>query len=254
VTQHPAIPPRWQVGTPVAMAIEPGTVWLRHDLKAAEDGNGYRIDFFAMTNVAGIAEGDPSIDDLATNRWPFVRCHIDLSLDDGQTWTRRIAYGAKVDADRIGGHVVWSPPEDYSLLTTNARLRAVPLDGVEWPVRTPPAPYDLPSGTHLTSARFAIVGATIDAPAAGILWRGSGVTLQWRQSGGGPVWDLYWITPGDIGTGLDHWVTSISNVVHGANTKVVSLNVPDAEQLRLVLISRAEPSIVGYSPVYTVDP
>jgi hypothetical protein len=100
-----------------------------------------------------------------------------------------------------------------------------------------------------------IVGATIDTPAAGtITWVGSSTAITWRQCGGGEVWDLYWLTPDSAALDVSHWITAVSNVVEGANSKTISLNVPVADRLKLAIVSQAHPSIIGYSGVITVDP
>lgn len=256
VSTPPVFPPRWQISVPSADAAPArGTVWLRHDGKAAEDGNSYTIEFYAVTNTySGLAENAAYDADLATNRWPARRCHIDLSIDGGSNWIRRIAYGAQVDAARVHGQFTWSPPEDYSLLTSNAVLRAVLLDAGHWPTRTPAMPYDLAPGAVPRSPPFSIVGCTIDHPAGGILWQGSQVQLTWRQLGGGSVYNLYWLTPDSAGIDFAHWITTISNVVTGANSKYISLNAPVAAQVKLALVSVSEPSIIGYSQAFTVDP
>lgn len=250
----PVIPPRWQITVPNAAAanMPKGTIWLRHDGKQAEDGNCYSIILFAVTNPCA---DEAMSADLATNRLPVGRFHIDLSIDGGSNWTRRIGYGVQADTNMVAVELVWSPPEDYSLMTTNARLRAVTLDNGPFPHRTPQMPYDLPAGRYPISSPFAIVGATIDTPAAGtILWQGNSASLTWRQCGGGAVWDLYWLTPTSAGIDVSHWLTTVSNVVEGANSKIVSLNVPVAEHMKLAIVSQAHPSIIGYSGIFTVDP
>ena len=116
-------------------------------------------------------------------------------------------------------------------------------------------PYDLPEGRVPTSAPFPIVGAVIDTPAAGtIQWRGEGVDLTWRQLGGGSVYNLYWLTPDSYGNDVSHWITTISNVVQGVNTTVISLNVPAADQVKLAVVSVEDPDLIGYSGIFTVDP
>jgi hypothetical protein len=250
----PVLPPRWQLTVPTACGanIEPGTVWLQHAGKKAEDGNSYVIKLLAATNPCA----DEAISaDLATNQLPARRCHIDLSIDGGSNWIRRIGYGVQADAARVTAEFTWSPPEDYSLLTTNAMLRAVSLDGGPWPARVPARVYDIPEGQYPVSFVFPIVGATITNPVAGaIMWQGNAATINWIQSGGGAVWDLYWLTPDSAGIDVSHWLTTISNAVEGANSKIISLNVPVAEQARLAIVSSLHPSIIGYSPVFTVDP
>lgn len=247
------VPPRWQIGVPVAMAetMPAGTVWLRHDGKRAEDGNSYDISFIALTNAT--ADSRYTVD-LATNRLPAKRFHIDLSIDGGSNWIRRIGYGVQADQGMTLGTLRWSPPEDYSLLTSNAMLRAVSLENGPFPARSPAMPYDVPARQYPVSFPFQIVGATIDTPSGGILWRGNGVDLNWRQLGGGSVWNLYWLTPQSAGIDVAHWITTISNVVVGANYKRISLNVPDAPAVRLAIVSVQHPSIIGYSKTFTVDP
>lgn len=252
VSTSPVIPPRYQLGIPAADAAtnDPiaGQVYLGRVYKS------YTIPIFALTNNAYIDPADPAYTDIATNRWPARRTHVDLSLDGGSNWSRRIGYGVQFDDARVQADCVWSPPDDYSMLTTNAMLRAVPLDGSPWPQRTPPAVYDIKPDCYPISPIFSIVGATIDQPSGGILWRGETTTIQWRQLGGGSVYDLYWLTPTSQGIDLSHWITTISNVVQGANTKIISLNVPAAPEVRLAIVSASDQWIVGYSQTFTVDP
>ena len=256
----PLIPTRYQVTAPSADAAE-GRVYLRNDL--SRNGNSYAIEFFALRNVPADLTNGPSewaamYYDIATNVWPYKRSHVDLSIDGGHSWCRRIGYGIPANATRTGGVFQWSPPEDYSLLTTAAVIRVTNLDGTayEGAGRTPAMPYDVPAGTYITSSQFAIVGACITAPAGGtIQWRGEQTQIVWRQLGAGPVMDLYWLTPTSMGVDYQHWITTISNCVDGAtNTKWVSLNVPACDAAKLVLVSKSDPVLHGYSDAFTVDP
>lgn len=250
----PVIPQRYQI---TIQEVRADNVYLRND---SSPGNAYSIEFFCSTNA------DPDMTnispyyadmyvDIATNDWPYKRNHIDLSLDGGQTWPRRIGYGIPRDRTGYGGVFIWSPPEDYNLLTTNAMLRVTNLDGDRWTYRTPSWPYDLPSNTWCTSFGFAILGAYITEPAGGsIQWQGEGTVITWCQLGGGPVMDLYWLTPDSATSDISHWITTISNCVEGINSKVISLNVPEADAVKLVLISQSDPRLHGYSQPFTVDP
>ena len=245
----PMIPPRYQIGVPSANAATPGTVYLQGVYSS------YTISVCAMTNNTHLDPSSPYYADIATNRWPSKRFHIDLSLDGGSNWTRRIGYGVQFDAAQVNCDFIWSPPIDYTMLTTNAVIRATNLDGGPWPARTPARPYDLPEGKYPMTYPFPIVGAVIDSPAAdSIQFRGEGTTINWRQVGGGTVYDLYWLTPDSAGADFSHWITTISNVVHGANTKIVSLNTIAAPAVRLAIISQSDPNVIGYSGIFTVDP
>jgi hypothetical protein len=246
------LPARYQITVPAASAA-PAAVLLRNDNLP---GNAYTISFFAMTNTnSGLLENAAYDADLATNRWPVKRCHLDLSLDGGQTWPRRIGYGVACNPDGVGGEFIWSPPEDYNLMTSNAMIRAVSLDSVPFTYTSTNQPYDMKPGTYPTSPLFTIGGATITYPSAGLVtWQGIGLNLAWRQMGAGNVMSVYWLTPDNCGMDVSHWITTISNAVDGANTHYISLNVPVAPQIKLVLVSAADPRILGYSPCFTVDP
>lgn len=250
VSTSPVIPPRWQLTLPEgADAAAPGTVYLGRVY------GSYKQVLCAMTNTLHVDPTSVAYVDLATNRLPVRRFNFDLSVDGGSNWTRRIGYGVQSTADRIECEFVWSPPEDYSLMTTAAVVRAVRTDGEPWPVRSPAMPWDLPAGCNPTCFTFPIVGAYISAPAAGsIQWEGEGTLIQWTQLGGGAVWDLYWQTPTSMGIDVMHWITSISNVVTGANSKTLSLNALASESLRLVVVSQADSNLKGYSGYFTVDP
>ena len=252
----PAIyPARYQIGIPQANgeSFIPAAVLLHNDL--SQNGNTYTIQICAMTNTSSMAPGDYA-NDILTNRWPPRRFHLELSVDGGSNWSRRIGYGVQFDEARVECDFIWSPREDYSMLTTNAVLRAIPLEGVTWPTRYPAMPYDLPEGKVPESFPFSIGGAIITNIISGsILWQGSQTTINWIQQCAGPVMDLYWLTPTDAEVDMSHWITTISNCVDGAvNSKVISLNVPVADQVELVLISQADPRLHGYSQPFTVDP
>jgi len=246
-----ALPPRWQIGVPQANAADKyAAVIIRSD----NPENSYTITACAITNNSYISPSDPAYVDIATNRWPSRRVNIDLSLDGGVTWPRRIGYMVNFDSARVRCDLAWSPPLDFSLLTTNAYVRATLPDGLDWPQRSPAKPYDLPIGTVPMAGPFTIGGAVITYPSGGVLWQGNQVNLQWTQVGSGPVMSLYWLTQTDAGMDITHWITTISNAVHGANSHVISLNVPVADQLELVLVSASDPRIHGYSHPFTVDP
>jgi hypothetical protein len=250
---HPPAPElvsRYTLGTPVGdSGGNEGRVYL------GDAYHWYTCSVIAHTNNSDMDPDSPAYADIATNRWPAKRCHVELSLDGGSNYTRRIGYGVEFDSARVRADLEWSPPRDYTLLTTNAVLRAILLDEGPWPIRSPAMPYDIKPGCYPQSSIFPIRGATIAAPAAGsIQWEGESTTINWRQSGGGAVWDLYWMIPpgGDLDT--SHWITAVSNVVEGVNTKVISLNVPPAQSLILVIQSQSDPMVRGYSGVFTVDP
>lgn len=246
----PVLVNRYTLGTPQAdVGGNEGRVYL------GDIYHSYTVTVHAHTNNADIDPDSPAYLDIATNRWPAKRCHVELSLDGGSNYVRRIGYGVQFGPDRVSADLVWSPPRDYTLLTTNAVLRAILLDEGPWPVRVPAMPYDIKPGCYPVSSSFPIRGATITSPEAGsIQWEGEGTTVTFRQSGGGSVFNLYWMTPpgGDLDTA--HWITAWSNVVEGVNSKVISLNVPPAPALILAVVSAADPMVRGYSGVFTVDP
>lgn len=261
VTQHPSIPTRYHLGVPVAAAQElqsyQGVVLLGSTAreKRADDGNTYTIDWYSVTNSNSDATDDPLVieanADLATNVWPKYRMHLDLSVDGGATWPRRIGYGVQTPKGSISGDFVWSPPDDYSLLTTNARLRLVSLDGA--PVRglNTGAPYDV--GTNgVRSALFPIVGAVIDAPATGAtLYPDTPCEITFRQVGAGESVNLYWVTPTTNGL-----LQTFTNVVNGSNTRSIWLPVdlPVADQMMFCVRGVAHPVVIGYSGVFEVQP
>ncbi|MEI6165920.1 MAG: hypothetical protein WCS52_01880 [bacterium] len=248
------IPARFQIGVPQANGEN--AVIIRGD---DPNGNVYTVPIFAITNTACMDTNSPvgmaAYNDISTNKWPSKRFHLELSLDGGSNWNRRIGYGVQFDEARIHCDFQWSPPQDYNLMTTNAMIRATTLDGGTWPARSPRRPYDLPDGEYPHTDIFTIGGAVMTAPAGGsIQWQGNGTVITWRQLGAGPVMNLYWMTPDSSGVDMTHWITTISNCVDGVNSKTISLNVPEADAMRLVLISVYDQRIHGYSAVFTVDP
>jgi hypothetical protein len=238
-------------------AQERGTVYLRHDLKADEDGNTYRIDYIAMTNTNSDVLDSPIVQaanaDLATNRWPIKRMHMDLSIDGGQTWIRRIGYG--VAPGGPFGELVWSPPEDYSLLTTNAMLRLTTLDGDSFGHRGDGTPYDVAEGAYITSPPFKIVGATITAPEEGaILYSGFPVDLTWSQAGCGGTMTLMWISEETYANASNQVIATFTNCVDGINTRSITINVAQHVDAKFVLQSSSDPAIIGYSGIINFEP
>ncbi len=252
-------PLRYVIGVPmVEAAAAPGTVYLRHDAKQAADGNTYVIEYLAMTNCNSDLVDDPAVQeynaDLATNRWPFKRMHIDLSLDGGATWPQRVGYGVSAGISPFG-ELIWSPPENYSLLTTNARLRLTKLDGTLFGHRGDGKPYDVPTNTFITSERFTIAGANITAPADGaIFYAGFPIDITWVQAGCGEIMTLMWITPQTATNALQQVITVFSNCVEGVNTRTIAQNFPPAVEVKLVIQSKSDPAILGYSGIIDVVP
>lgn len=255
VSTHPNYPPRWQIGTPAASgAVAPGTVYLQHESKQAEDGNTYTIQFFAITNVASVAPGDPYRTDIAANRWPVKRSHVDLSLDGGQTWPRRIGYGIPVDSGRTYGEFVWSPPLDWGLLTTNAVMRVTDLDGNCFPARTNPAPYDLPEGQYVKSAPFVIAGIHVLTPTNGqITWASTPTTVRWRSAGAGTTMRVYWITPNTVTNWPNQCLGTYTNIDLVEQTNSIAMPAQTAPEVRLLLIGTNDINLHGYSGTISVE-
>ena len=263
VSTSPLIPSRYQLGIPSASAdINPKSVVLIGSSaaeKAQEDGNAYTITWLAMTNSNSNASDSPDViaanADLATNTWPKSRVHLEMSIDGGQTWPHRIGYGVQTPRGSLGSEFMWSPPNDYALLTTNAQLRMVDLDGniFRGPVRG--FPYDVGPG-GLKSDLFAIAGATIDSPQAdAILYTDTPESITWRQVGGGTEADLYWLTPDSMGADATHLVAVLSNVVDGVNVHSFQMpsNIPPGLSVRFCVRGKQYPSIIGYSATFEVS-
>jgi len=233
--------PPYILGVPMAEAA-PGTVYIRHALKSADDGNTYTIRWSSQTNWPGL-----------TPEWPVARFHIDLAVD-GSNYTRRIAYGVQTDKARLAGEFVWSPPLDYSLLSECARIRAAGLDGQPFPVDVgyPPA---RPIGGYITSAPFVLAGIDCVAPAAGgVVYHNAPMTVTWRQAGAGVSISIYWITPETVSTWSSQILATYTNAVCGTNTFTCNAAMPEAVAARLVLVSNADPLIIGYSQTFIVEP
>jgi hypothetical protein len=247
------------LGVPCAeAAIDSAGVVLIGDSaagKRAEDGNVYSISWLAMTNSNSDATNDPVViaanADLATNLWPRYRMHLELSIDGGQTWARRIGYGLQTPKGATGGEWGWSPPDDAALLTTNAILRLVDLDGRVFTGPTNGAPYDV--GTNgIRSGMFAIVGAVIEAPAGGtILYPDTPLTVDWRHCSDNTTFDIHWLTPS-----TNAWLTTVSNCVIGLNSVTVQLpaDLPVVPAMRICVMGVEYPAIVDYSDDLEVQP
>ena len=260
VAPHPNLPShRFFLGVPDAKAVPaPGTVWLFHESKMAEDGNTYKIGFGATTNTASIDTnsqfGLACYTDIQTNRWPVKRNHIDLSLDGGQTFPRRIGYGVNVDPNRINGEFVWSPPMDYTLMSTNAMLRIVSI-GETWPQRDPPMPYDIPPGECPKSFSFTIAAIRVSAPASGdIVYAATPTTVRWMQSGGGAIVKVYWITQDTVDNYANQCLATLSNCVEMAwQERTITMPDQTNPQVKLVIQSVNDPNNIGYSKIFSVE-
>lgn len=248
---------RYQILSPVPEAHAGDVVLKGPD----ESGwNTYNIDFFAITNAGALTSSDTGYYGamywyITTNKWPYIRNNIDLSLDGGKTYPVRLGFGLKTDPSGFGGRLIWSPPQDYSLLTTNAVLKITNLQGDYIPTTSYHWPFEWPSNSFCVSESFRIIGGHILAPAqSDILWRGQQTTVTWYAIGTGTSMDLYWVTPDDGTMDLSHWVTKITSCKDGTNSKIVSLNVPVADQIELVLIASSNNLVRCYSKPFTVDP
>lgn len=252
----PVLPSRYSISVPMAMgAPAPGTVWLRHDAKMEEDGNTYTIKFFAASNTQGLEPGSIYYQDIQTNRWPYKRGHIDLSLDGGETWPRRIAYGVNTDPDFRGGEFLWSPPMDYSLMSTQAVLRITNLGGAPFPSRVPSMPYDLPPGKYVTSGKFTIAAIRVAIPFAGqISYSSTPCAIRWMQSGGGESVSVYWITPETVNNWKNQRLTTFTNCVEMVEQeRLVTMPSASHAAMRLVMMSESDPNLVGYSQIFSVE-
>lgn len=250
LTQSPVVPARYQLSVPMACAVtasgdyinEQGAVLIGDSArgKQAADGNTYTLRWFAAHSVP----------ELATNIWPVFRMHMDLSIDGGSNWIRRIGYGLQTPKGQVDGEFVWSPPNDYRLLTINAVLRLVDLDGR--PFRGDTSLPSTPGTNGVWSPTFAILGSVVDAPAAGAtLYPDTPINIIWRQVGGGDNANLYWVTPSTNG-----FLATFDNVVNGTNNRAIWLPVdlPVAEQMRFCIRGVEYPSIIGYSGTFQVIP
>ena len=208
--------------------------------KWAQDGNLYTIAWFAVTN------GNYSA--MMTNYWPQHRMHLDLSIDGGATWIRRLGYGLQTPRSSFGGEMTWSPPSDYDLLTTNAVLRLVTLKDQPFAGPQTGQPYDVDPTNGIRCKPFAIVGATIDSPiATDILCNDSQTEVIFRQAGAGDVVTLHWVTPTATG-----YLGTYSNIVDGVNTIAfwIPTNVPAAPQMKFCVRGVQHASIIGYSQAF----
>jgi len=208
--------------------------------KWAQDGNSYTIQWIAATNV--------NYEVLRTNYWPQYRMHLDLSIDGGATWIRRLGYGLQTPRRSFGGEMTWSPPSDYDLLTTNAVLRFVNLKEQAFAGPQTGQPYDIDPTNGIRSKLFAIAGATIDSPiATDILCNDSQTEVIFRQVGAGDVVTLHWVTPTTNG-----FLGTYSNIVNGVNSIDfwIPTNVPAASQMKFCIRGVQYPSIIGFSQAF----
>jgi hypothetical protein len=204
-------------GKPFTVKVAPKPVRLGSSF----EGNSYEIVGYAAQTNNG----------AATNLvWP-KRVHIDLSLNGGTNYSRRIGYGIPSESNFV--YYTYSLPWwDTSLLTENAMLRITDL-----------------AGTQLgTSFKFIIAGFDVTSPAAGdVLVPATTVDLTWTQAGAGPEVEMGYITPAN-----ETWVPFItfSNCVAGVNTISWEVTLPGGlSQAKLVLRSVSHPQCIGYSGI-----
>jgi hypothetical protein len=192
-------------------------------------GNEYTIIVAAVTNRPDWPECDEY------GEIPR-RVHIELSLDGGETFPRKIAYGVPVITNTIQ-YTYSLPWWDSSLITESAIIRVTDLEG---------------EGLGRSSSQFTIAGVFWTTPAAlSTLTHGSYVDLSWTQAGVGPSAELGYITPSSGFTS----VATFSNLVAGANSlswQVSGLPYPE-EQIRLVLRSVSDPLVWGASAILETD-
>lgn len=239
---------RYVIGIQTAEAADP--VYLRHDAKSVADGNTYTIWWMAMTNANSDVPYPPYDAVLSNNRWPVQRNHIDLSIDGGGTWTRRIGYGVEIDRGRVSGQMVWSPPPDYSLLTTNARLRIVTLDGDQFGSGTN-YPFDVTPGQAIMSDVFTLAGIDVVAPGRSAAWYTTfPAEVRWRAAGAGSVCDVWWVTPYASG-----FIARVTNAPDAPTNVCVieAVSMPAAPEVQIAVRSVSDPAIVGYSATFSVE-
>jgi len=284
ISTPPVIPVRFHLGVPEACSAEvpaskvtytcpyghtcfnytnipmfPEAVYIDPpEEKFKRDGNCYSIRFFVMTNDncnSPLGE-DPLHDSyheyLRTNYWPSFRNHMDLSIDGGSNFIRRIGYGIQRDATKYGGEFIWSPPRARSILTEQAVLRMTDLDGRPFDNGDTNMPFNLRPGEYVKSYPFAIRGGYIVYPVTGsILYNGVDFTLKFFETGGGPVWDMGWLTQADPNF---HLMNTFSNVVGGVtNTLVTTCTIPLAPEVRVVFWSHADRAMTFQSESFSVE-
>lgn len=184
--------------------------------------------------IEGIAATNSPV--LATNRIPVRRVHVDLSLDGGSNYSRRIAYGIPVNADRLSFDYTYSLDwTDRTLLTERARLRFTDMEG----------------NFFGQSAVYTIAGIYGIFPAAGdTLVGGSNYEIEWFQSGGRPETEISYITPDNV---IPTPLATMSNAVFGHNAMLMQLAIPALPEVKLVFRSVSDPNIIGYSGIFEVQ-
>jgi hypothetical protein len=170
-----------------------------------------------------------------SNKWP-VRVHIDLSLDNGTNYTRRIAYGIPSTEARRYVNYEWSMPWwDLDLITESARIRISDMENVKLAESWRP---------------FQIKGIKVIAPTTGeTLVNGTTYDIVWKQAGNREYVTIGYITPDDVPVSL----VTISNVLNGVNTYTWNVSgLPATNQLKITLQSAVDSltnSLVGYSGI-----
>lgn len=225
--------------------------------KVARDGNCYSIRYYVHTNVPFVFGGETNQEAFAncnylrTNFWPTFRGHIDLSVDGGTTWVRRIGYGVQRDPSRVGGELIWSPPYDPSLMTETAKLRITDLDGQPFDNGSTNFAFNLKPGEYVESYGFSLIGARITQPVQNdVLYYTSEMSITLQQAGGGPVWDVGWIQPDDL---YFHPITTLSNVASGYSSHTFICSVPVCAQAKIVIRSAQDPALIARSGTVSVE-
>lgn len=184
--------------------------------------------------IRGIAATNNPV--YTTNRIPVRRIHVDLSIDGGSNYVRRIAYGIPVNSDRQSFDYTYSlPPNDRTMLTERARLRFTDMEG----------------NFFGRSAIYTIAGIYGVYPDTGdTLAGGSNYEVEWFQSGGRPETEIGYITPDNV---VPVPLITASNAVFGHNAILLQLAIPPLAQVKLVFRSVSDPNIIGYSGIFAVE-
>jgi len=228
----------------IQTALPANEVYLQHAIKEEMDGNTYTINWFASTNHST----------LVSNRWPLYRANLQLSVDGCASW-RTIGYGVQTPKGGREGEMVWSPPRDYGLASTNCFLRLTTMEGQPFGHKGDGHPADIPEGQYITSLQFTIAAIMVRSPAGGdIIYTSFPTTIQWDQVGAGAVVGLHWITQDNLDW-THNKIATFSNCVHGANSATISMtNVPAMPAVKLIFVSQADPQLMGYSGIISIQP
>lgn len=192
--------------------------------------------------IVGIRAGNDNAAIMAqiTNRLP-KRVNINMSLNNGTNFSRRIAFGLPTSDVLIGTQMFENVEAlytysmnrfDKTLLTEHGVVQVTDLEGHEL--------------ARSRSGAFTIAGMYITSPATGGAVFDE-LTIDWTQSGAGDTVEVFYLKPDNSLT----LITTLTGCTFGRNVQTKAIPFQRAGQAKLVLRSVSDPLVYAISGIIT---